>query len=81
MYFLYKKFDVFSIFEKFKTMVETQGGCKIENLRSDGGKEYTFVEFEHFCEDERVQHQLTVAYTPEQNGFCERKNRTIMEMA
>ena len=26
-----------------------------------------------------MEHQLTVGYTPEQNGVLERKNRTIME--
>ncbi|OMO54668.1 Zinc finger, CCHC-type [Corchorus capsularis] len=28
-----------------------------------------------------IQHQLTVAYTPQQNGVSERKNRTVLEMA
>lgn len=28
-----------------------------------------------------IQHQLTVAYTPEQNGVAERANRTICEKA
>ncbi|TXG63370.1 hypothetical protein EZV62_010364 [Acer yangbiense] len=34
-----------------------------------------------FCEDEGVEHQLTVGYAPEQNGVSERKNQTVMEMA
>ena len=34
-----------------------------------------------FCEDEGVERQLTVGYTPQQNGVSERKNQTVMEMA
>ncbi|KAB1228246.1 Retrovirus-related Pol polyprotein from transposon TNT 1-94 [Morella rubra] len=53
----------------------------IKKLRSDRGSEYTSKEFDKFCEDEGVEHQLTIAYTPQQNGVSERKNRTVMEMA
>jgi len=28
-----------------------------------------------------IQHQLTILYSPQQNGVCERKNRMVMEMA
>lgn len=28
-----------------------------------------------------IEHQKTAPYTPEQNGRCERDNRTIVEMA
>lgn len=35
----------------------------------------------NFCDDEGITHQLTVGYTPQQNGVSERKNKTIMEMA
>ena len=28
-----------------------------------------------------MERQLTVAYTPQQNGVFERKNQTVMEMA
>ncbi|KAG6493392.1 hypothetical protein ZIOFF_048375 [Zingiber officinale] len=56
-------------------------GCFIKTLRSDRGKEYTSKEFHNFCEDEGVERQLTVRYTPQQNGVTERKNQTIVEMA
>ncbi|CAL2225681.1 unnamed protein product [Prunus armeniaca] len=81
VYFLRERSEVFNIFKKFKTHVEKQSGHYIKALRSDRGKEYTSKEFNKFCEDEGVEHQLTVGYAPEQNGVSERKNRTIMEMA
>ncbi|KAK2404761.1 putative mitochondrial protein [Trifolium repens] len=81
VYFLTSKAHTFNVFKKFRAMVESQSGCKIKMLRSDNGKEYTSNEFNRFCEDMGIVHQLTVSYTPEQNGVSERKNRTVMEMA
>jgi len=81
VYFLKAKSEVFGIFKKFKALVEKQNGKQIKVLRSDRGKEYTSREFDKFCEDEGIKRQLTVAYTPQQNGVSERKNRTVMEMA
>lgn len=43
--------------------------------------EYTSSEFDKNCEMEGLHRQLTVPYIPQQNGVCERKNRTVMEMA
>ncbi|XP_016740232.1 uncharacterized protein [Gossypium hirsutum] len=33
-----------------------------------------------FCEEARIEHQLTSLYTPQQNGVNERRNRFIMEV-
>jgi hypothetical protein len=33
-----------------------------------------------FCSDHGIKRQLTAAYTPQQNGVAERKNRTLMDM-
>jgi len=81
VYFLKAKSEVFGIFKKFKALVEKQSGKQIKVLRSDCGKEYISREFDKFCEEEGIERQLTVVYTPQQNGVSERKNRTVMEMA
>ncbi|RVW16070.1 Retrovirus-related Pol polyprotein from transposon TNT 1-94 [Vitis vinifera] len=81
VFFMKQKSEVFSIFKKFKSFVEKQSGCYIKTLRSDRGMEYTSSQFGNFCEDEGVERQLTVAYTPQQRGVVERKNQTVMEMA
>lgn len=81
VYFLKQKSEVFSVFKKFKALVEAQSGCKLKTLRTDNGKEYTSGDFNQFCEDLGIQHQLTVSYSPQQNGVSERKNRSVLEMA
>ncbi|KAI5352933.1 hypothetical protein L3X38_005825 [Prunus dulcis] len=81
VYFMQFKSEVFNIFKKFKAMVELQSGYKLKKLRSDRGGEYTSAEFLQFCEEIGLERQLTVAYSPQQNGVAERKNRTIVEMS
>ena len=47
-------------------------------LRTDNGGEYMSTEFQ---KSKGIQHELTIAYTPQQNGIAERMNRTLMESA
>lgn len=54
---------------------------KTQTLRSDRGTDFNSKKFDKFCKNEGLEHQLTVAYTPQQNGVSERKTRTVMEMA
>ncbi|KAB2616999.1 hypothetical protein D8674_012868 [Pyrus ussuriensis x Pyrus communis] len=44
------------------------------------GPEFTSTEFTNFCKENGIKRQLTTAYTPQQNGVAERKNRTVMNM-
>jgi hypothetical protein len=80
VYFLRNKSGALNVFKKFKAFVELQSGHKLKKLRSDRGGEYTSKEFEEFCEKQGMERQLTVAYSPQQNGVAERRNRTICEM-
>ncbi|CAA7032829.1 unnamed protein product [Microthlaspi erraticum] len=52
----------------------------IKCLRTDRGGEYNSGEFREFCDKHGIKRHLTTAYTPQQNGVAERKNRTIMNM-
>jgi len=42
--------------------------------------EYISNDFLRFCREHGIYKRFTTRYTPQQNGFVERKNRTIMEM-
>ncbi|KAG8499326.1 hypothetical protein CXB51_005873 [Gossypium anomalum] len=79
--FLKQMSDVANFFCKFKALVENQDSCKLKSLRSDNETEYVSQRFQKVCDDAGIQHQLTTIYTPQQNGVCERKNRTILDMA
>ena len=61
--------------------MENFTGLKINPLLTDHGGEYFSNEFEKYCIDNDIRHEMTVRYTPQQNGVSERKNRTIFEMA
>ncbi|MCO5591340.1 hypothetical protein L7F22_045322 [Adiantum nelumboides] len=50
-------------------------------LRSDNGKEYVSNALLQFCKVEGIKHQVTIPYTPQQNGVVERKNGTLVAVA
>jgi transposase InsO family protein len=80
LYLIKTKDEVLTVFQKFKVMVEKQAERGIKILRSDGGGEYTSTAFTNFCTSEGIMHEITAPYTPQHNGLCERRNRTIMDM-
>ncbi len=79
VYILKLKSEAFQYFQQFKHAVELESGHKLCTLRSDGGGEYMSNAFRRFCVDAGIKHQVTLPYTPQQNGVAERLNRTIME--
>ncbi|KAJ9554165.1 hypothetical protein OSB04_018210 [Centaurea solstitialis] len=80
IYLLSQKSEAFYAFKNFKIAVEKQAGASILCLRTDRGGEFNSNEFSTFCKEHGISRQLTAAYTPQQNGIAERKNRTIMNM-
>lgn len=78
---LWKRSDVLQAFRNYKKRTKNQTGRRIKKLRTDNGKEYLSNDFKKFLEDEGIARQLSMEYTPQQNGVAERANRTIVEMA
>lgn len=76
-----KKSACLEIFKVFKKAVENEFNQKIAFLHCDIGGEYSNIEWKRFAEQEGIQLQYTVPYTPEQNGVAERLNRTLFNMA
>lgn len=81
VYFLRVKSDVLVTFIEFKVYIENQTEKEINIFRTDNSTEYCSNEFHKFCKANGIQHQLTNAYTPQQNGVAERMNRTLIEKA
>ena len=48
-------------------------------MRSDNGREYLSHSFKKFMASRGILHQTSCAYTPQQNGVVERKNRHLVE--
>ncbi|KAK1614438.1 hypothetical protein QYE76_019955 [Lolium multiflorum] len=69
------------IFIDFATEVQRQHNLLIMAIRSDNGSEFKKYTLNDFLSDEGIRHQYSAAYTPQQNGVAERKNRTLMDMA
>ncbi|XP_049318346.1 uncharacterized protein LOC105224069 isoform X1 [Bactrocera dorsalis] len=81
VYFLRRKDEVLEKFKDFKQMIECQTEKRIKMLRSDNGTEFVHNAFNKFLKEHGIVRQLTVPYTPQQNGVAERLNRTLIEMA
>ena len=80
IYFLHEKSEAFTMFKRYKACVEKKTGAYLKCLRTDRGGEFNSNEFEEFCKENGITRQLTTAYTPQQNGVAERKNRTAMNL-
>ncbi|UYV76870.1 hypothetical protein LAZ67_14002267 [Cordylochernes scorpioides] len=75
-----RKSEIFKGFKVFKRFAEKQTGKKIKAIRSDNAAEYLSSDFKEYLLEEGIIHQLSVEYSPQQNGVAERANRTLVEM-
>jgi transposase InsO family protein len=78
---LHDKSIVQDTFKKFAKRAQNKFEIKIERIRSDNGTELKNTNIEEFLNEERIGHEFSVPYTPQQNGIVERKNRTLIEAA
>ena len=55
-------------------LVENQLDKSIKALRTDHGHEYLSEQFKELYDEKGIARQLTMPYTPQQNGVAERRN-------
>ena len=79
--FMAKKSEALEKFKDFQATVEAESGLRIGTLRTDRGGEYVGKEFKRYLRSQQIEHEETIANTPEQNGVSERLDRTLMEKA
>ena len=92
---MHNKSESFECFKKIHRHAQTRFNSKVQSIkfthyttdqrilkaiRSDNGGEYLSNGFKGYLEEHGIHHQLTVAYTPQQNGVAERMNRTLMNL-
>ena len=80
VYFLRAKGEVFSVFQRFLVLLETQFSASIKVLRSDSSGEYISNEFQVFLQSKGIISQHSCPSTPQQNGVAERKNRHLLDV-
>lgn len=81
VYFLENKSEVPAYIKEYVQYVKTKFNRKPKIIRSDNGGEFVNNSLKKFYAQEGIQAQHTTAYSPQQNGIAERKNRTLMEAA
>ncbi|RVX01865.1 Retrovirus-related Pol polyprotein from transposon TNT 1-94 [Vitis vinifera] len=81
LFLMKNRAELFSIFQKFYTEIQTQFNISIRVLRSDNAREYFSAQFTSFMSHHGILHQSSCAHTPQQNGVAERKNRHLVETA
>lgn len=78
-YFLKAKSDTIQATEKYLADVAPYGTVKC--IRSDNGTEFTNREFQSLLRKNKIRHETSCPYSPQQNGIAEREGRTLFEMA
>jgi len=75
-----KKLDKIMVDPEESSVSSVAEDERLKVLRSDNGGEYLSNTFKQYLSDEGIKHELTVPYTPQQNGTAERMNRTILDL-
>lgn len=80
VYFLVEELETLHFFKYFIRTVGKETCQAVKCLRTDCGSEFNSADFKIFCEEHGMKLQLTTAYSPQQNGVAELKNRTLVNM-
>ena len=67
--------------KSFAKRAQTEYELTLKHIQSDNGTKFKNTHIEEFLDDYGITHEFYTAYTPQQNGAVERKNRTLIEMA
>ncbi|GKC06211.1 putative ribonuclease H-like domain-containing protein, partial [Tanacetum coccineum] len=81
VFFLGTKDETYYILKDFITFIENQLNKKVKAIRYDNGTEFKNYKLTKLCGSKGIKRDYSNARTPQQNGFVERKNRTLIEAA
>nr|GEX96037.1 hypothetical protein [Tanacetum cinerariifolium] len=80
-FFLMSKDETSDILKKFINEIENLKDYKVKIIRCDNGGEFRNKEMNDFCSQKGIKREFSKARTPQQNGFAESRNRTLIEAA
>ncbi|MBW0564310.1 hypothetical protein O181_104025, partial [Austropuccinia psidii MF-1] len=81
IFFLLAKSETKSMLKNLIAKIERQSNNKVANIVSDNGTEFVNSELQEFFNQKGISHLTTSPYTPQQNPFAERGNRTTLNKA
>jgi transposase InsO family protein len=81
VFFLQDKTETQGTLKCFLRRAQNEFELKVKKIRSDNGSEFKNLQVEEYLEEERIKHEFSAPYTPQQNDVVERKNRTLIDMA
>ncbi|GKC74716.1 retrovirus-related pol polyprotein from transposon TNT 1-94 [Tanacetum coccineum] len=77
--FLRSKDEVPEFVIKFLKMIQVRLNAIVRNIMTDNDTEFVNQTLRSYYEEVGISHQRFVARTPQQNGFIERQNHTLVE--
>nr|GFB33799.1 hypothetical protein [Tanacetum cinerariifolium] len=66
---------------KFLKMIQVRLNVLVRRIRTDNGTEFVNQTLRDYYEEVGISHETSVARSLQQNGFIERRNRTLIEAA
>ncbi|GKA22433.1 retrovirus-related pol polyprotein from transposon TNT 1-94 [Tanacetum coccineum] len=81
VFFLRTMDETCAILKDFIIQIENQLNQKVKTIRCDNGIDFKNRDFIELCGSKGIKREYSNARTPKQNGFAERKNRTLIEAA
>jgi transposase InsO family protein len=72
---------VAACFKKFAKRAQNEFDMKLKKIRSHNGRKFDNTNIKHYCDEFGIKHEVSLTYTPQQNGVVERKNRTLITLA
>lgn len=81
IFFIKTKDEVYDSVRSCIAMIKVDTGEPVKRLFSDHGSELISNRTQEFLLSQNIIHEMSAPFTPQQNGFIERDNRTVVEAA
>ena len=78
MFFLKNKSKQFGAFKAYKAWAERHTDRQLKCIQTDQGGEFLSNEQKEFMEESRIEHQMSMPDSPQQNGRAEQFQQTIL---
>ena len=80
VYLISHRYEAMDCFKSYSALFENQLNTKIKSLQTHRGREYLYDLFKTYYDEKGIARQLTISYTPQQNGVAERMTKTLLDM-